>query len=253
VEASGERPAARDDGALLARCARGRPVDMRKQVAQRRVAFPHEPTVERRDSHEGGREVENERRYVPALGYGMLTGLYDPVVALLVRERTFKRRLIRQAGIRAGHAVLDVGCGTGTLAIWVEERVPGADIVGIDGDPRILVLAQRKARKRGVAIRFDHGYSTSLSYARASFDRVLSSLLFHHRSRQEKARTVREVFRVLKPGGEFQVADWGKPGNAVMSALFLLVRVLDGFENTRENVKARCQSCSSTAGSRMPT
>lgn len=181
--------------------------------------------------------MNNEKRYVPALGYDWLTNLYDPVVALTTREHTFKQRLIRQANIRGGHRVLDLACGTGTLAIWIQRSVPDAHIVGIDGDPKILALAKQKARKSGADVLFDHGFSTNLPYESSSFDRVLSSLFFHHLSHADKVRTVQEVFRVLKPGGEFHVADWGKPQNALMRTLFYLVQLLDGFENTQDNVQ----------------
>lgn len=183
--------------------------------------------------------MNSAKRYVPALGYDVLTSLYDPVVALTTRERTFKQRLIQQAGVQDGHSVLDLACGTGTLAVWIKQRVPGAHVVGIDGDPEILLLAKQKARKSGLDIVFDHGVSTNLPYESASFDRVLSSLFFHHLSHEDKARTVQEVFRVLKPGGECHVADWGKPRNALMRALFVLVRSLDGFDNTRDNVQGK--------------
>ncbi len=185
------------------------------------------------------RAMNSERRYVPALGYDVLTRVYDPVVALTTREQTFKRRLIRHANVREGHAVLDLACGTGTLAVWIRRRVPGAHVVGVDGDPNILGLAKRKAQRRGIDVVFDHGLSTNLPYESASFDRVVSSLFFHHLSHEDKARTVQEVFRVLKPDGEFHVADWGKPQNVLMRALFVVVRSLDGFANTRDNVQGK--------------
>jgi ubiquinone/menaquinone biosynthesis C-methylase UbiE len=181
--------------------------------------------------------MSNEKRYVPALGYDLLTGFYDPVVAVTSRERTFKRLLIEQAGVRDGHLVLDLACGTGTLAVWIKQHAPGANVVGIDGDPKILARAVKKARKSSVDIAFYRGFSTNLHYENASFDRVVSSLFFHHLSHEDKVVTIQEVFRVLKPGGEFHVADWGKPRNILMSTLFCLVRLLDGFENTRENVE----------------
>jgi len=73
-----------------------------------------------------------DRSYVPALSFDWLTPLYDPLLALTLREAKLKGRLIDQAGIEAGHDVLDVGCGTGTLAILVKTRVPGARVVGLD-------------------------------------------------------------------------------------------------------------------------
>lgn len=183
--------------------------------------------------------MDNEKRYVPALRYHWLTNLFDPLVALTARERTFKQRLIQQADIREGHRVLDLGCGTGTLAIWIKQRVPGALLVGIDSDQKILELAQEKTRKTGVHVVYDHGFSTNMPYENASFDRVLSSLFFHHLSHEDKVITIQEVFRVLKPEGEFHVADWGEPQNPVMRTLFYSVQLLDGFKNTRDNVQGR--------------
>lgn len=183
--------------------------------------------------------MDSERRYVPALGYDWLTSAYDPVVALTTRERTFKRRLIHQVDVQHGHSVLDLACGTGTLAVWIKRHEPGARVVGVDGDPKILRVAKQKAEKCGMDIAFDHGASTNLPYASASFDRIVSSLFFHHLSHEDKRLTIREVLRVLKPGGEFHVADWGKPQNALMRALFVVVRSLDGFANTRDNVRGK--------------
>jgi len=176
---------------------------------------------------------------VPALGYRFLTALYDPVVALTVRERTFKSRLVAQAAIAPGHAVLDVGCGTGTLAVRIKRTVPGASVIGLDGDPTVLAIARRKAARAGVAVRFDEGYAYALPYPDAAFDRVLSSLFFHHLTRDAKQRTIAEVHRVLRPGGELHVADWGKASNALMRGLFYSVQLLDGFATTRDNVEGR--------------
>ena len=76
----------------------------------------------------------SDRSYVPALGFDWLTRFYDPLLALTLREKTLKGRLIDQAGIAAGHDVLDVGCGTGTLAILAKTRQPRARVVGLDGE-----------------------------------------------------------------------------------------------------------------------
>ena len=69
------------------------------------------------------------------------------------------------------------------------------------------------------------------------FDRVVSSLFFHHLTRTDKERTIREVLRVLKPGGQLHVADWGKPTSRLMRRLFYAVQLLDGFETTQDNVE----------------
>ncbi len=153
--------------------------------------------------------MENRNsEYVPALSYDRLTSIYDPVVRLTTREREFKSALVRQAGISAGQRVLDVGCGTGTLAVAAKLAAPFAEIIGLDGDSAILKQAKAKAERAGVAIQFDEGMSFALPYADASFDRALSSLFFHHLTRENKLKTLAEVHRTLKPGGELHIADW---------------------------------------------
>jgi len=177
----------------------------------------------------------NNEKYIPALSYDWLTGLYDPVVALTTRESAFKNALANQAGIADGHRVLDLGCGTATLSILTKQKQPNAMIVGIDGDANILDIAKKKAHKAGVDIAFDEGMSFDLPYEDESFDRIVSSLFFHHLSRESKLETLREVNRVLKPDGEFHVADWGQPTNRLMRGASYLIQFLDGFETTADN------------------
>lgn len=188
-------------------------------------------------------------RYVPALGYHRLTRFYDPVVALTTRERTFKRRLLREARISGGR-VLDLGCGTGTLSIWAKQAHPEAEVFGLDGDPGILEIARRKAARAGVEVRFERGMAHDLPYPDASFRRVLSSLLLHHLDHDAKGKAAREVWRVLEPGGELLVADWGRPSGRLMRALFFSVQILDGFENTNDNVRGRLPSLFTLSGFR---
>lgn len=132
--------------------------------------------------------------------------------------------------------MLDVGCGTGTLAITAKRERPLAEVVGVDGDPAILRIAEEKARRTGVAVRFEVGSATALPYADVTFDRVLSSLVFHHLRREDKLAALREMLRVLKQGGELHIADWGKPQNHLMRAAFLGVQLLDGFATTQDSM-----------------
>lgn len=180
-----------------------------------------------------------ESRYVPALGFHCLTPLYDTVVAATGRERTVKQALIRQAGLADGQAVLDLASGTGTLTIWIKQHQPQAEVTGLDGDPKILSMARRKAQKAKARVRFDHGFCEALPYPAGRFDRVFASMFLHHLAWEAKQASVREMFRVLKPGAELHVADWGPAANPLMRGLFLTVQLLDGFDNTRDHVQGR--------------
>lgn len=178
-------------------------------------------------------------RYIPALAYRWLTPLYDPVVALTTRERTFKAALVAQAALQPGQHVLDLACGTATLTIAAKRSQPQAVIVGVDGDPEILERARRKATEAGAELRFDQALSNRMPYPDATYDVVVSSLFFHHLDRDAKLATLREVRRVLRPGAVLHVADWGQAANPLMRVLFYLVQLLDGFETTADNVAGR--------------
>src|SRR5262245_2499174 len=75
------------------------------------------------------------RSFVPALGFDWLTPLYDPLIRLALREEAVKQRLVDQARIAPGMQVLDLGCGTGTLALLIKRSHPTARVVGLDVDP----------------------------------------------------------------------------------------------------------------------
>lgn len=193
--------------------------------------------------------MKNEN-YIPALGYDVLTPLYDAVVRLTTRERKFKTALIKQANFADGQHVLDLACGTGTLAVLIKETHPQTDVTGIDGDPKILAIAEKKAIKKGVSIQFDEGLSFALPYREESFARVVSSLFFHHLTRADKLKTLREVLRVLKPNGELHIADWGLPANILMKLASRGIELLDGTETTRDNFKGLLPSLVTEAGFR---
>jgi ubiquinone/menaquinone biosynthesis C-methylase UbiE len=105
-------------------------------------------------------------------------------------------------------------------------------VTGLDGDPKILGIARAKVEKAGLDIALDTGMSFELPYPDSSFDRVISSLVFHHLTREDKTRTFKEIFRVLSPGGEMHVADFGKPHNSVMYLISLVFRHLEEAGDT---------------------
>jgi ubiquinone/menaquinone biosynthesis C-methylase UbiE len=148
-----------------------------------------------------------ERSYIPALGKRWLLPLYDPFLWLLGADKP-KQQLVEQATITPGLRVLDVGCGTGSLAVLIKKSHPGAEVVGLDPDPAALATANRKAKRATLPIEFDRGFSDHLPYPDSSFDRVFSSFMIHHLSPSERAATLVEIRRVLKAGGSIHVLDF---------------------------------------------
>jgi ubiquinone/menaquinone biosynthesis C-methylase UbiE len=186
--------------------------------------------------------------FIPALRFGALTRLYDPVVALTSRESGFKRRLLEHAQIKDGESVLDLACGTGTLAIQLKTDSPKAKVSAIDADPAILARARVKAKAAGAKIEFAAGLSTELPYDARTFDVVVSTLFFHHLTDEAKADSAEEVRRVLRLGGRVVIADWGRPQDPLMRMMFLNVQLLDGFRTTTANVRGRLPEILREAG-----
>ena len=137
-------------------------------------------------------------------------------MSLLGGDRS-RHELIKQANIQTNQRVLDVGCGTGTLVVLLKREFATAQIVGLDPDPKALRRAQKKIRRAGVSVQLDQGFADELPYEKGTFDRVLSSLMFHHLEEQDREKMLLEVLRVLKPGGSFHLLDFaggedGAPG-----------------------------------------
>lgn len=183
--------------------------------------------------------TEAEPRYVPAAGWRVFTRLYDPVLARTMREKRFRGAMLRrvEADLPEGGTVVDVGSGTGTFALALKERRPDARVIGVDGDEEILGLAQAKPGAAGVEWR--QGLAQELPVEAASADVVTTSLVLHHLLPDDKRKALAEMKRVLKPSGRLHVADWGRPSDPLMSALFYVVQIGDGFDRTADHRAGR--------------
>jgi ubiquinone/menaquinone biosynthesis C-methylase UbiE len=136
---------------------------------------------------------------------------YDLMVSLafMGRERRFRKRLLSLAGLRRGESVLDIGCGTGLLAILAKEQVGlGGTVRAIDASPEMIARARAKAGRARVEVDFLLAPAQELPFPDAQFEVVLSTLMIHHLPRSARAQLTREVRRVLKPGGRFLVVDF---------------------------------------------
>ena len=143
---------------------------------------------------------------MPAAGRDIFLPLYDPLTKLLGARRLLQA-LPAQADLQPRQAVLDIGCGTGTLAVLIKNTYPDIDVTGLDPDPKALARAVRKAARAKVQIRFERGFADALPYGDHTFDRVFSSMMFHHLGRDARSKTLAEVRRVLKPGGRLEFLD----------------------------------------------
>ncbi len=172
-----------------------------------------------------------KEKYIPALNKSWLTPLYDPMAKWGMREETFKRQLVETSNLAAGQRVLDLGCGTGTLTLQIKQFCPQIELIGLDGDPTVLQIASNKSEAAGLDIQWEEGLAYDLPYPTGSIDRVFSSLMIHHLTTPNKLKTFQEVFRILKPGGEFHLLDFGKPTSIVMRLISKLMTPLEEVED----------------------
>ena len=192
--------------------------------------------------------ADTDQRYVTANGRFLPTSLYDRSIAITMREGAWRPRLVREVLEGGPGEVLDLGCGSGTLAIAIA-AAPGLHrVTGIDGDPEILDMARAKPGSN--AIEWVEGLADELPFDDGSFDRVVTSLLLHHLEPPVKRAALAEARRVLRPGGRLHVADFGRSQDPAMRLLFAVLQVLDGFSNTADHPAGRLPGMVEAAGFR---
>jgi ubiquinone/menaquinone biosynthesis C-methylase UbiE len=137
--------------------------------------------------------------------------LYDLTVwfAMFGKERAFRNKLVELGRLRSGESVLDVGCGTGTLAIAAKRRVgTNGTVYGIDASPQMLARADKKTKKAGVEVVFQNAVAEAIPFQDEKFDVVFSTVMLHHLPQKARLQAVKEIRRVLKPGGRALAVDF---------------------------------------------
>jgi len=169
---------------------------------------------------------------------------YDFLARILTfgREGRFREFMLRPAALQPGEAVLDVACGTGTLAIAAKRQVRAEGAVtGIDASAEMIERARVKVERAGLNVTFVNGTAQHLPFGDGQFDIVMGTLMLHHLPKPVRSAFAREARRVLKPGGRLLLIDFGKPprqfwlprlhrhGHADMDAIGALL-AQSGFE-----------------------
>ena len=141
--------------------------------------------------------------------------LYDWLAPLMTlgSEHRLHRQVVARLALDQPAAVLDIGCGTGTLTRQIYDALPAAAprrVCGVDAAEAMIAVANRKAGDRP-GLEFAAALAEELPYPDASFDRVLSTFFFHHLNVDLKIKSLAEIWRVLRPGGQAAILDVDMP------------------------------------------
>ncbi len=175
--------------------------------------------------------------HTPPLGYKVLTPLYDFVIASLTREDVWRKAFVNEIAPHPEDYILDIGSGTGSLAIALCRQSPGIRYIGVDPDSQAVLLARKKTARAGVDMRFVTGFfSSEKPYFDQEPDKIISSLVLHQVPIAEKKRIVEQIYISLRQGGFVYIADYGFQNSGLMRFLFrITVQALDGIDDTQPN------------------
>ena len=172
--------------------------------------------------------------------------LYDWLAPLMTlgSEHRLHRQVVARLALDRPAAVLDVGCGTGTLTRQIYDALP-ADaprrVCGVDAAEAMIAVANKKAGARP-GLEFAAALAEELPYADGSFDRVLSTFFFHHLNFELKIKSLAEIWRVLRPGGQAAILDVDVPyspfGKVCAWSGFWLFHQDEIAENIRGKLRA---------------
>ena len=174
--------------------------------------------------------------HTPPLGHRALTPLYDLAIAAMTRETTWRAALVKAIAPSPGDRVLDIGSGTGSLAVALLTACPQIRYVGVDPDAD----AVRQARKKIVGlegdIRFHEGFfSADEKYFSEPPNKIVSSLVLHQVPLAEKRRIIAQAKKSLAPSGSVFIADYGLQRGVPRFLFRSTVQALDGIANTQPN------------------
>jgi len=165
-------------------------------------------------------QKRGSREYLPAAHWNSMTFLFDRLLVLMGFGNRFRGEIIAHLNLGGREKVLDAGCGTGTLLVALRNKYPGLSAEGIDPDDAALGIARNKFRDNGQDIALHGARMDRMPFPDNRFDSVVSTLAFHHIPDDSKEPSLRECFRVLKPGGRMLLVDFGADRGKTLENLF---------------------------------
>lgn len=185
--------------------------------------------------------MPNQREFTPAAGRLAGVGSYDLLIRIFTREGVWRPRLIERILLHPAQKILEVGCGTGTLAIKNKLKRGSTHLIAIDPDPQVLDIARSKARAAGTEIDFIEGFLDQQSFGKAEFDVIYCSLVLHQVPLQAKINIIEQMITLLKPGGVLHIADYARQTGLMRLLFRLTVQMTDGIQDTQPNADGQIE------------
>jgi ubiquinone/menaquinone biosynthesis C-methylase UbiE len=167
------------------------------------------------------------RPFLPAMSRDALLPFYD-VFSRLIGAGPAHARLVAQADPPPGGRVLEIGCGTGNVLVRMARARPDVALTGLDPDAAALERARGKLPD---TVHLEQGYADALPLPDGAVDRVLSAFMLHHLPPDEQRGALREVRRVLAPGGSLHLVDMesGGPHGLLARGVGAVLRLRGGL------------------------
>jgi SAM-dependent methyltransferase len=174
--------------------------------------------------------------HTPPLGHRALTPFYDLAIAVLTREKTWRAALVKSIAPSHGDRILDIGSGTGSLAVALHADCPRIRYIGIDPDAEAVRQARQKTVGLEGGIRFHEGFfSSDEEYFSEPPNKIVSSLVLHQVPLKEKQRILTDAGRTIATDGSLFVADYGLQRGVQRLLFRSTVQALDGVKDTQPN------------------